>query len=232
MSAWETRRYVTELATSSRSSASLACVYLHHYLVIAFLLLIRYVALWPWPLTFWLWIIAICRGSRSQLRHQVWRSCAYPFLRWVMMSVIGHHWPCVCSHCTYTKLWPINRWLRTYLDFSAHVAYSQCGAAVTIKGHLQVRFSPLGGFWAFVKRFAPCYQTVFCLSVCDVGVLWPNCWMDQYETWHAGRPRPWPHCVRWGPSSSSPKAGGAPNFRPMSIVAKRLDGWRCHLVRK
>ena len=24
--------------------------------------------------------------------------------------------------------------------------------------------------------------------------------MDQDETWHAGRPRPRPHCVRWGPS--------------------------------
>ena len=28
---------------------------------------------------------------------------------------------------------------------------------------------------------------------------------DQDETWHAGRPRPWPHCVRWGPSSPSSK---------------------------
>jgi len=39
-----------------------------------------------------------------------------------------------------------------------------------------------------------------CLScpVCDVGVLWPNGWTDQDETWHAGRPRPWPQCVRWG----------------------------------
>jgi len=27
--------------------------------------------------------------------------------------------------------------------------------------------------------------------------------MEQDETWHAGRPRPWPHCVRWGSSSSS-----------------------------
>jgi len=41
--------------------------------------------------------------------------------------------------------------------------------------------------------------------VCDVGVLWPNGWMDQNETWRAGRNRPWPHCVRWGPSFSSPK---------------------------
>jgi len=39
-------------------------------------------------------------------------------------------------------------------------------------------------------------------------------------------------CFRWGPSS--PQKGGhssPPNCRPMSIVAKRLDGARCHLVR-
>jgi len=43
-----------------------------------------------------------------------------------------------------------------------------------------------------------------CLSVCpvcDVCALWLNGWMDQDETWHAGRPRPSPHCVRWAPSS-------------------------------
>ena len=34
--------------------------------------------------------------------------------------------------------------------------------------------------------------------------------MDQDETWHAGRPRPWPHCVRWGFSSPSPKGGAEP----------------------
>jgi len=112
------------------------------------------------------------------------------------------------------------------------------------------------------------------LSVCDVGVLWPNGWTDQNETWHAGTPRPCAYCVRWGPSSPSPtgaqppqfsahiccgqmaawikmslgmelglgpgdfvldrdpasppqkKGGGraSPNFRPMFIVTKRLDG--------
>jgi len=66
--------------------------------------------------------------------------------------------------------------------------------------------------------------------VCDVGVLWLNGYMGQYETWHAGRPRPCPHCVRWGPSSPSPKKQSPHKFRPMSIVAKRLDGSRCHLV--
>jgi len=40
------------------------------------------------------------------------------------------------------------------------------------------------------------------LSICDVGVLWPNGWTDQDETWHAARP--WRLCVRWGPSPSPP----------------------------
>ena len=132
----------------------------------------------------------------------------------------------------------------------------------------------------FVKRFALSYQSIV-LSVCDVCAMWPNGWTDQDETWHTGRPRPWPHCVRWGPSSPSPKGAQArppifgpyllrpngymdqdvtwcmevglgpgdfvldgdpapppqkggrallPNFRPISIVAKRLNASRCHLV--
>ena len=89
----------------------------------------------------------------------------------------------------------------------------------------------------FVKRFAlyairPLSVLSVCLSVCpvcDVGVLWQNGWMDQDETWHAGRPRPWPHCVRWGSSFPPPK-GHTPNFRPISVVAKWLDESRCHLV--
>jgi len=52
----------------------------------------------------------------------------------------------------------------------------------------------------FVKWFALSYRTVVLsacpvLSVCDVGVLWPNGWTDQDETWHGGRPRPLPNCV-------------------------------------
>ena len=46
--------------------------------------------------------------------------------------------------------------------------------------------------------------------VCDVRALWPNGWTDQDETWRAGRPRRWPHCVRWGPISPSPKGGMEP----------------------
>jgi len=83
------------------------------------------------------------------------------------------------------------------------------------------------------KRFALCYRTAVlsvCLSVCDVGALWPNDWMDQDETWHGDRPSP--NCIKWVPSSPPPK-GHSPtphDFLAMSFLAKRLDGSRCHLV--
>ena len=39
------------------------------------------------------------------------------------------------------------------------------------------------------------------------------------------------HIVLDGDPAPPPKGGiAAPTFRPMSIVAKRLDGSRCHLV--
>ena len=72
----------------------------------------------------------------------------------------------------------------------------------------------------FVKRFALCYRTVVCLSclsVSNVGVLWTNSLTDQDETWHAGRPPPWPHCVTWGPSSPSPKGAQPPIFGPYPL---------------
>ena len=61
-------------------------------------------------------------------------------------------------------------------------------------------------------------------------LLWTNGSMDQDATWLEGRPRPKRHCIRWGPRFPSQKGGRDPNLRPMSIVAKRLDGIRCHLI--
>jgi len=61
-------------------------------------------------------------------------------------------------------------------------------------------------FWATVyKTVRPmlsdhCSVCMFGLSVCNVGVLWPNGWMDQDETCYRGRPLSRSHCVRWGPS--------------------------------
>jgi len=86
-------------------------------------------------------------------------------------------------------------------------------------------------------------------------LLWPNGWIDQDATWYEGRLRRRPHCVRWGRScppktpiftnfrpmldgnTACPKEKGTQppnftNFRSMSVVVKRLDGSRCHLVRR
>ena len=47
--------------------------------------------------------------------------------------------------------------------------------------------------------------------------------MDQGETWHARRPRPWPHCVRWGPALP-PQRGTAPQFSAHSCCGQ-MAGW-------
>jgi len=51
--------------------------------------------------------------------------------------------------------------------------------------------------------------------------------MDQDGSWHGGGPRSRPHCLRWDPAPPQ-KKGTATSFRPMSVVAKWLDGLRCH----
>jgi len=62
--------------------------------LLALFLLICYVTLWPWPLTFWPWSVDIHGGSRGQSLDQVWRSYSY------LAAPIGYQWQCVCSHCT------------------------------------------------------------------------------------------------------------------------------------
>ena len=82
-------------------------------------------------------------------------------------------------------------------------------------------------FWATVCKTVRPMLSVRCLSVChvcNVGVLWPNGWMDQDETWRAGRPRPWPHCVRWGPSYPSPKGVQPPQFSA-HICCGQMAAW-------
>jgi len=58
-----------------------------------------------------------------------------------------------------------------------------------------------------------------CLSVCNVGVLWPNGWMDQDDTWHGDRPQPG-HIVLDCDPAPPLQMGTAHNCRPMSVVTK------------
>ena len=70
-----------------------------------------------------------------------------------------------------------------------------------------------------------CLSVLSCLScLCRWCIVAKFGWMDQDDTWHEGRPLPMPHCVRWGLNCPPPKkkgGGTAPNFRPVSVVAKR-----------
>jgi len=52
--------------------------------------------------------------------------------------------------------------------------------------------------------------------VCNVGVLWPNGWMDQDTTWYGGGPRSRRHCVRWGPRSPTESGTTALHFSVFS----------------
>jgi len=69
-----------------------------------------------------------------------------------------------------------------------------------------------------------CPVCLSCPSACDVRALWPNGWTDQDETWHEGRPQPWPHCVRWGPSSPSLMGHTAPQFSAR-ICCGQMAAW-------
>ena len=67
----------------------------------------------------------------------------------------------------------------------------------------------------FLKRFALCYQTVVCLPVT---LVYCRQMLRRIKmTWRACRPRPWPHCVRWRPSSPTPKAHSPPIFGPYPL---------------
>ena len=111
---------------------------------------------------------------------------------------------------------------------SAHVYCGQTAGCISIPFGTEVGLGPgdivLDGDPAAPKKghrptiFGPC-------------LLWPNSYMHQDTTCYGGSPWPRRHCVGWGPSSH-PKRGTARNFRPMSIVTKRLDVSRCHLVRR
>jgi len=88
----------------------------------------------------------------------------------------------------------------------------------------QRRMKILPDFWATVCITVHSIlsdRCLSCLSVCNVGVLWPNGWMDQDATWYGGKPLPRPHCVRRGPNYPMERGTAAPTFRPMSMLAKR-----------
>jgi len=102
----------------------------------------------------------------------------------------------------------------------------------TIRLGIGPHFSFLYVFWQpFVKRFALCYQTVVCLSVlsvlseyCGQTVGWIKMKLSVQVDLSPG------HIVLDRDPAHLPQRGTAPNFRPISVVNKWLDGLRCHVV--
>jgi len=109
---------------------------------------------------------------------------------------------------------------------SAHVYCGQTAAFIKIPLGMEVGLSP--DDFVLHREPAPLRQKGVEPQIFGPYLLWPNGCMDQDATWYRGRPWPSRHCVTWGPSFPSPKRGRIPlpHFRPMSIVAKRLDASR------
>jgi len=83
-------------------------------------------------------------------------------------------------------------------------------------------------FWATVCKMVCPIDAIGPFSV-RLSCLWRWCIVAKRLDGSRSPPRPWPHWIRWGPSSP-PQRGTAPNFRPMSVVDEWRDGSRCHLV--
>jgi len=115
--------------------------------------------------------------------------------------------------------------------FSADVYCGQTAVWIKMVLGMKVGLSP--GDFVLDGNPVPCQKGDGARSlIFGPFLLWPNAWMHQDTTWYGGRPHPTRLCVRWGPSLPPPKGSGAPNFRPMSIAAKRLHRSRCRLVRR
>ena len=106
-------------------------------------------------------------------------------------------------------------------QFSAHICCGQTAGWIKMPLGTEVGFSP--GDNVLYGDPSPSPQKGGTAAPhFSAHVLWSNGWMDQDATWYGGRPRPTPHCVRWG-LALPPKTGTATHFWPMSVVAKRLD---------
>jgi len=113
--------------------------------------------------------------------------------------------------------------------FSAHVYSGQTAGRIKMPLGTEVDLSPGDSVLDGDPAPPPHMQRGWSPSpILDPSLLWPNGWMHQNATWYME--------VGLGPGDTvldgdpAPPRSPLPNFRPMSVVAKRLDGSRRHLV--
>ena len=85
-------------------------------------------------------------------------------------------------------------------------------------------------FWAIVCKTVRPMPSDRCLSgclpVCNICVLWPNGWMDQDETWHAGYLGLGPgHTVLDRDPAPLPRKGHSPLFQIFGPYLFWPNGW-------
>jgi len=122
------------------------------------------------------------------------------------------------------------------LNFDASLSWSVHIIIITAKASKQLKRV---GVWSDPQQLLHFYATVirhvleYCAPVWHYAITrlqTEHLESIQKRAIHIIYPQHKRHCVRWGPSSPSPKGAQPPNFRPMSVVAKQLGGLRCHLV--
>ena len=118
-------------------------------------------------------------------------------------------------------------------QFSAHVRCGETAGWIKMTLGMEVGLGPghiaLDARWGLrspPKKGAEAPSPILCPIL-----LWPHGWMHQDGTWYGDSPRHKRLVIDGDPATLPEKGGTGPNFWPMSIVAKRLAGLRCHLVR-
>jgi len=104
------------------------------------------------------------------------------------------------------------------LQFSAHVHCGQTDGCIKMPPGIELDLGP--GDFVLDGDPTPLPKKGAQPPVFGLCLLWPNGWMDEDATWYGSRPRPRPHCVRRGPSSSGKVAQQPPLFGPCLLLPR------------
>jgi len=105
-------------------------------------------------------------------------------------------------------------------DLNPHGILGSLGLPESTSQMPTCRLDRFSRFWATVCKAVRPVLSDHCLSrpVCDVGIFWPNGWMDQDATWHVVGVNLGQIVLDGDPAPSPPKRGTAPNFQS-------INGW-------
>jgi len=98
-----------------------------------------------------------------------------------------------CGQGRGLRAWQVSFWSVQPFGHSAPTTQDRTdGIGRTILQTVAQNGLPVDCFWGdrLLNGLPYAAGPLSCLSICNVGVLPPNGWMDQDGTWYGGRPRP------------------------------------------